>query len=436
MLPLADPGHRAMRRSSSSAKSLKAGAPSATPTVPPVQTTVLIELALPLGIGLSSTNAVTDLQANADAQWQLGDRICWADGKEVRAGKMGVAQAIDRSRTVHTFVVQRWAPPTPGEVLITCRIHGDPGLGIGLTEKNAINQLTAGKPALLDGRLQKGDALVFFDGRSVEGGKAELSKIFDPSIQPHELVVRRKLPAPPAPTPGAKGKKPSIAPLPVTKATVSLALVDDLSEKDKKTGEVIKGLKMLPFALDKKGAVVQLDRECDELLLGDVIVSVDGKKVSGPLDMKAKEKLNKSLDAKLPLHAVAIERPNPYLTAREMSAAMALEEEAAAAAPPPPPPSQPAAAPPPSAAATTAAKARRRPRRRPPAARAPPPPPQTTTTTTTTATAATSSAASSSSAPGGAAARTFKSGWSNSAKTFKYVCDCAAGDGAPAETLA
>ena len=140
-----------MRRQSSSAKGLKAAAPAPVPALPPVQTTVLIELALPLGIGLSSTNAVTDLQANADAQWQLGDRICWADGKEVRAGKIGVAQAIDRSRTVHTFVVQRWAPPTPGEVLITCRIHGDPGLGIGLTDKNAINQLTAGKPALQRG---------------------------------------------------------------------------------------------------------------------------------------------------------------------------------------------------------------------------------------------------------------------------------------------
>ena len=101
-----------MKRGASKANMGKSGKlPLPPPEAPKQVITFSLELALPLGIGLSSTNVVTDTQPMADSAWQLGDRICWADGKNVKNGVLGVAAAIDRNRTHHEFVIQRYAAP-------------------------------------------------------------------------------------------------------------------------------------------------------------------------------------------------------------------------------------------------------------------------------------------------------------------------------------
>ena len=195
-------------------------------------------------------------------------------------------------------------------------------------------------------RPQPGDALICFDGCSVEGGKRPLGTIFDPKRNPHELVIRRKLkPAPAAPA-GGKGKAPPLPP-PI-RFSCNVAAVDDPSDKDKKGVAA----KMLPFALDKKGAIVSLGGPSeskghpsviDELMIGDVVVSVDGKKWSGPVEMRAKAQ---KLDAKgSGNHVVVVDRPPMFISPeqyREMSGDVPAPTQVSTTqppkAPPPPPP--------------------------------------------------------------------------------------------------
>ena len=93
-----------MRRGSSQAKGLVAK-PKA--PVDDVLSTFVIELALPLGIGLTEKNVISEVQPSASTLWKAGDKLCWADGQEVRGGIMSVGEALDKSRKVHEFVVQR-----------------------------------------------------------------------------------------------------------------------------------------------------------------------------------------------------------------------------------------------------------------------------------------------------------------------------------------
>lgn len=266
-------------------------------------------------------------------------------------------------------------------------------------------------------RPQPGDALICFDGCSVEGGKRPLGTIFDPKRNPHELVIRRKLkPAPAAPA-GGKGKAPPLPP-PI-RFSCNVAAVDDPSDKDKKGVAA----KMLPFALDKKGAIVSLGGPSeskghpsviDELMIGDVVVSVDGKKWSGPVEMRAKAQ---KLDAKgSGSHVVVVDRPPMFISPeqyREMSGDVPAPTQVSTTQPPkapPPPPPKPAA---------------------PPAAPEPLPKQPTVSDLLpsgggSTATAASSAAGSSASSSG--SERTFHlSGWSNSSKTFKQIVDCKIG---------
>ena len=62
--------------------------------------------------------------------------------------------AIDRELNVHEFIVQREMPAVPGVFYFAMKIQGTPGLGIGLTEKNEVTDLTPGGAAATDGRLQ------------------------------------------------------------------------------------------------------------------------------------------------------------------------------------------------------------------------------------------------------------------------------------------
>ena len=128
---------------------------AATDASPPalVPSLFVIELPLPLGIGLSEENVITETSDKADSRWQVGDRICWADGKEVRGGKMGVGDAINRARTNHEFVVQRAVEPSASEVTFIVRLTGQ-SLGIGLSKLNSVTDTQPNMLAAKDGRIQ------------------------------------------------------------------------------------------------------------------------------------------------------------------------------------------------------------------------------------------------------------------------------------------
>ena len=229
-------------------------------------------------------------------------------------------------------------------------------------------------------------------------------------------MIRRKIKPADPPAPGAKGKAPAVPP--GVKFTCTLADVEDATEKDKKGGAG----RMLPIALDKKNAIVSIggpgatkghDRVCDELMVGDIIISVDGKKWSGPMEMKSKAQ---RLDPKIAGdHILVVERPPLTISPEnwaelggDAQEEMASKSQPPAAAAPKPVAPPPAAAPPPPpkpAAAPAAAAV---------AAAAPKPPPP-------------SSSSSSSSAASSAEREFLLSGWSNSSKTFKQIASCKIG---------
>ena len=228
-------------------------------------------------------------------------------------------------------------------------------------------------------------------------------------------MIRRKIKPADPPAPGAKGKAPAVPP--GVKFTCTLADVEDATEKDKKGGAG----RMLPIALDKKNAIVSIggpgatkghDRVCDELMVGDIIISVDGKKWSGPMEMKSKAQ---RLDPKIAGdHILVVERPPLTISPEnwaelggDAQEEMASKSQPPAAAAPKPVAPPPAAAPPPPpkpAAAPAAAAV---------AAAAPKPPPP--------------SSSSSSSSASSAEREFLLSGWSNSSKTFKQIASCKIG---------
>ena len=237
---------------------------------------IVLELGLPLGIGLTEENTVSELNGDvASKEWRVGDRLCWADGKEVRGGKLGVGDAIDRSRQVHELVIQRDAPQSlrAQEYTYMVRLTGNPGLGVGLSAQNAITDITPGGVAFLDGRIQSGDMLIVFDGVGVANGKKGLSQVVKEqkemiearggSLNPwREIILKRRLQPKPPPTEDPKGgrrgsKKDVLAEEPPTKIEWKVrasSLPVDKTERDKKTN-AIKGERMVPFALDKKNAM-------------------------------------------------------------------------------------------------------------------------------------------------------------------------------------
>ena len=409
------------------------------PVGPLVCRPLAFELPLPLGIGLSAENVVTEVSESANEVWRQGDRLCWVDGFDVRGGKAAVGEVIDRNRPLHALVINRDVEPTPGVLYFTVRLTGTPGLGIGVSEDNRVTDLSTSGVAAKDGRLQSGDALLCFDGHHIEDGRRQLSACFNPQINPHELVVRRYLqPPPPPPTPlkGASAKDKAAAKAAAKAAdaaakapcrfTTTLAALPDADKKGKH----------LPFTLDKKGAISEvLSSACrDELMVGDVLIDVDGKKAKDPL-----AKINKALDPKTTVHSCTFERTPPVITEEEYAVAQAMiaqEQRAhadgagasgvASSSKPPPPPNPPPAAapapPPTPAPAVTPAVT--------PAATA-----VTTTAppTSTPAPSAPTPAVAPTGAPSAGAAKEFHfAGWSNSAKAFKAVCSATASSSPPA----
>lgn len=117
--------------------------------------TIVLELSMPLGIGLTADNTVSEVYTDAAKEhWQADDALVWVDGTAVRKGKFPVADALKKDRDKHTLVIQRMVPATPGVAFFTVRLTGSPGLGIGLTEDNRVSDLTEGNPAQKDGRLE------------------------------------------------------------------------------------------------------------------------------------------------------------------------------------------------------------------------------------------------------------------------------------------
>lgn len=119
---------------------------------------IFFELPLPLGVGLDELNVVQEIGESGSAASsgiEPNDRLSHVDGRDVRDGKLDVAEALDRSRSTHTLVLQRMVVPEPGVSYLTVRLTPKGGsLGIGLTEKNVISELVRDSASDLDGRLQ------------------------------------------------------------------------------------------------------------------------------------------------------------------------------------------------------------------------------------------------------------------------------------------
>ena len=285
----------------------------------------------------------------------------------MRGGKLNVGDAIDRPSRCQLVIQRDGLDLSRGKLV---RLTGNPGLGVGLSAQNAITDITPGGVAFLDGRIQSGDMLIVFDGVGVANGKKGLSQVVKEqkemiearggSLNPwREIILKRRLQPKPPPTEDPKGgrrgsKKDLLAEEPPTKFEWKVrasSLPVDKTERDKKTN-AIKGERMVPFALDKKNAIVTLHESCDELNLGDVVTMIDGKKIAGgPHEMKAASKTTKGLDAKLPIHTISLERPQVYLA----DGVQPLPEEKPVEPPsrrrrrrpkPAPPPAPPPAAPP------------------------------------------------------------------------------------------
>ena len=120
---------------------------------------------------------------------------------------------------------------------------------------------------------------MIFDGVDVSKGKAMLSQIFDPNRYVHELVVMRYLkpPQPSRASTSGKGKGRVAPPKPTRFNLMVPPVLLPPDPKDKK------GIpeRQLPFMLDKKHALTAISADVDELIPGDVLVSIDGKSVSG-----------------------------------------------------------------------------------------------------------------------------------------------------------
>eukprot|EP00966_Prymnesium_polylepis_P316564 7315016-Prymnesium_polylepis.2 len=137
--------------------------------------TIVLELPLPLGIGLDELNVVQEIGKTgsaAEADLLIGDRVTHVDGMEVRDGKVDVAEALDRGRSNHVLVLQRLVDAEPGVAFLTVRLAPKNGsLGIGLTDRNVVSELVRGSASDDDGRLQIADELLVVNGWDVRDGK-------------------------------------------------------------------------------------------------------------------------------------------------------------------------------------------------------------------------------------------------------------------------
>ena len=168
----------------------------------PTVASVATELSLPMGIGLDATNLITRIDegsnAAVDGVLRVGDALVAFDGKDVRNGKLGVPEALDRSRETHSVVAERArtdgdddddaeppaaaAPITPGPVQDRISATGDdegatPGAALApapapVTPGGGGGDLEAG-PAAADDADDEDDAELIAAGGST--GKPPLT---------------------------------------------------------------------------------------------------------------------------------------------------------------------------------------------------------------------------------------------------------------------
>ena len=283
----------------------------------------------PFDVTLNVRNVVVAIGKQASDQWMEGDHVCWVDGMEVRGGKSTVGEALDTSRDVHEFVVQRMVETDPCEMTFVVRLMcpSGQGLGLGVNAKSYINEVFPNGAAALDRRIEVGDQLCIINGVNVENGARLLVDVIQEQIAPpnamgvRELVLKRALLSRNTSASdqrkggrmlrlatGKKGDDADAAVFAVSLSNAQLPL-DNVTDK---TGAV-RHERALPFALDKRGAIVELHHSVDELMLGDIVLEVDGTKVKGPAEMRASAKVNKALSAKYPLHVLTVQRPVVYV---------------------------------------------------------------------------------------------------------------------------
>ncbi|KAL1521140.1 hypothetical protein AB1Y20_022694 [Prymnesium parvum] len=239
--------------------------------------TIVLELPLPLGIGLDELNVIAEVGqtgSGASHHLQLDDQLIYVDGKEVRHGKMDVAEAFDRSRSTHTVVLQRAVEPTPGVMYLTVRLTPiDGSVGIGLTESNVVNEVVRGSAADVDGRLQSDDELLVVNGWDVRGGKRHLSDVLKTPVEPraHEFIIRRRT------APEEKSRRNS-----------KLKETGKLASFSASVRGVIDahGKMQLPLTLDKKFRITKLHHPHDEILVGDTLVSLNGVQLGHPIKLE------------------------------------------------------------------------------------------------------------------------------------------------------
>ena len=221
---------------------------------------------------------------------------------------------------------------------------------------------------------------MIFDGVDVSGGKRTLSEIYDKGRPIHELVVSRQLKPPPQPPIDPKTKKPK--PLPPRKPVrFSASVLPTILPADPKAKKGAPPEKQLPIVLDAKHAVTALPPDIDDILIGDVLVSIDGKACSASAMKGDAKKIGKLLSEKIDVHILEFDRTPLELTPEDERLLAAI-----ASAPATAPAAAPAAADP-----------------------------------TPAAEAGSSTEAPTEGAP--AASRLFEvTGWSNSSSAFKPVC--------------
>ena len=162
-------------------------------------------------------------------------------------------------------------------------------------------------------RAQVGDFLMIFDGVDVSGGKRTLSEIYDKGRPIHELVVSRQLKPPPEPPIDPKTKKPK--PLqPRKPVRFSASVLPTVLPTDPKAKKGAPPEKQLPIVLDAKHAVTALPPDIDDILIGDVLVSIDGKACSASALKGDAKKIGKLLSEKIDVHKLEFDRAPLELT--------------------------------------------------------------------------------------------------------------------------
>lgn len=176
---------------------------------------------------------------------------------------------------------------------------------------------------------------MIFDGVDVSGGKRTLSEIYDKGRPIHELVVSRQLKPPPEPPIDPKTKKPK--PLqPRKPVRFSASVLPTVLPTDPKAKKGAPPEKQLPIVLDAKHAVTALPPDIDDILIGDVLVSIDGKACSASALKGDAKKIGKLLSEKIDVHKLEFDRAPLELTPEDerLLAAIASAPATAPAAAP------------------------------------------------------------------------------------------------------